>query len=105
MPTTSCASSTSSPRAARSALKTPDSQVPAFEKGLLAYFQTVAKPAWNELDKSKAIDAAMEKKLTDAIQTFKSTWKPAQEAPATTTLKPAAPATAKPAAPTSKAAS
>jgi len=54
----------------------PVPQVPAFEKGLLAYFQTVAKPVWNDLDKSKAIDAAMEKKLTDAINAFKGSWKP-----------------------------
>ena len=52
-------------------------QVPAFEKALLNYFQTSGKPVWNDLDKSKALDAAMEKKLSDAIQAFKSTWKPA----------------------------
>jgi F-type H+-transporting ATPase subunit alpha len=53
----------------------PVNQVAAFEKALLNYFQTVAKPVWNELDKSKALDAAMEKKLTDAMTTFKSSWK------------------------------
>ncbi|MBX3377579.1 MAG: F0F1 ATP synthase subunit alpha [Phycisphaeraceae bacterium] len=53
----------------------PVNQVAAFEKALLNYFQTVAKPVWNELDKSKALDAAMEKKLTDAMTAFKSSWK------------------------------
>lgn len=51
-------------------------QVSAFEKAMLAYFQTVGKPIWNELDQKKALDAGMEKKLTDAITGFKSTWKP-----------------------------
>jgi F-type H+/Na+-transporting ATPase subunit alpha len=54
------------------------SQVAAFEKGLLNYFQTVAKPAWNELNEKKALDAGLEKKITDAIAGFKASWKPAK---------------------------
>ena len=38
--------------------------------------QAMGKPVWNELDKKKALDAELEKKLTDAIGAFKSTWKP-----------------------------
>jgi len=50
-------------------------EVAAFEKGMIAYFQTVGKPVWNDLDKSKALDGGMEKKLGDAIGAFKGTWK------------------------------
>jgi len=55
----------------------PD-KVPAFEKAMLAYFQTVAKPVWNELDSKKSLDGGLEKKLVDGITAFKSTWKPAK---------------------------
>jgi hypothetical protein len=43
---------------------------------MLNYFQTVAKPVWNALNDKKALDADLEKKLTDALTAFKSTWKP-----------------------------
>ena len=66
----------------------PLNQVAAFEKAMLAYFQAAAKPVWNDLDKSKALDDAMEKKLSEAIKAFKSTWKPAEESP--TAAKPTA---------------
>jgi F-type H+-transporting ATPase subunit alpha len=49
--------------------------VPSFEKGLLNYFQTSGKPIWNELSEKRDIKA-VEKKLEEAIKTFKSTWKP-----------------------------
>ncbi|MBL9031318.1 MAG: F0F1 ATP synthase subunit alpha [Phycisphaerae bacterium] len=54
----------------------PVPQVPAFEKAMLAYFQTSGRSVWNDLNASKALDAAMEKKLVDALTAFKSTWKP-----------------------------
>ena len=60
----------------------PLNQVAAFEKGLLGYFQTSGKAIWAELDKTKALDSALEKKLEEAIKAFKSTWKPAPEATA-----------------------
>src|SRR5690606_6753356 len=34
----------------------PVSQVAAFEKAMLAYFQTVGKPVWNALNEKKALD-------------------------------------------------
>src|SRR6185295_13112742 len=43
-----------------------------FEKDLLEYFQTSAKPVRDELDQKKAIDADLEKKLEEAIKSFKS---------------------------------
>lgn len=52
------------------------SHVAEFEKALLNYFQTVGRPVWNELDRKKDLDAALEKKLEQAIRDFKSTWKP-----------------------------
>jgi F-type H+-transporting ATPase subunit alpha len=60
----------------------PLNQVAAFEKGLLGYFQTSGKAIWAELDKTKALDAGLEKKLEEAIKAFKSTWKPVTEATA-----------------------
>jgi F-type H+-transporting ATPase subunit alpha len=54
----------------------PLNQVAGFEKAMLAYFQTGGKAVWSDLDKTKALDAALEKKLTEALQAFKSTWKP-----------------------------
>jgi F-type H+-transporting ATPase subunit alpha len=56
----------------------PLAQVAAFEKGMLEYFQAMGKPVWNELDKKKALDAELEKKLLDAVGAFKSSWKPAK---------------------------
>ena len=53
----------------------PVPQVRAFENGLLENFHTVNKPLWDELDKSRAIDNAMDKKLSDVIAAFKSSFK------------------------------
>ncbi|MBL0922146.1 MAG: F0F1 ATP synthase subunit alpha [Phycisphaerales bacterium] len=46
-----------------------------FERDLLNSFTTINKPVWDELNSKKALDDAMEKKLTDAINAFKSQWK------------------------------
>jgi F-type H+-transporting ATPase subunit alpha len=54
----------------------PVSQVADFEKGMLSYFQGPARAVWTELDSKKALDAGLEKKLEDALNAFKSTWKP-----------------------------
>ena len=48
----------------------------AFEKAMLHYFQTSGKPVWDALNAKKALDADLEKKLTDALAGFKSSWKP-----------------------------
>ena len=53
----------------------PVPQVRAFENGLLDNLHTVNKPLWDELDKSRAIDGAMEKKLSDVIAAFKASFK------------------------------
>jgi F-type H+-transporting ATPase subunit alpha len=52
--------------------------VGAFEKALLAYFTTSGKPVRDELEQKKAMDGDFEKKITSAITSFKSTWKPAK---------------------------
>ncbi|HZW08451.1 MAG TPA: F0F1 ATP synthase subunit alpha [Phycisphaerales bacterium] len=49
--------------------------VPAFERALQRYFQTSGKPVWDELAQKLALDEGLEKKLADAIRTFKSGWK------------------------------
>ncbi len=49
-----------------------------FEMDLLKFFQAAGKPAWNALNEKKALDAETEKKLEEAIKSFKSTWKPAK---------------------------
>ncbi len=49
-----------------------------FEMDLLKFFQASGKPAWNALNEKKALDAETEKKLEEAIKSFKSTWKPAK---------------------------
>jgi F-type H+-transporting ATPase subunit alpha len=54
----------------------PANQVAAFEKAMLHYFQTSGKPVWDALNAKKALDADLEKKLTDALAGFKSSWKP-----------------------------
>jgi len=54
----------------------PLAQVAGFEKGMLAYFQTVGKPVWDALNSKKALDADLEKKLSEALSGFKSSWKP-----------------------------
>jgi F-type H+-transporting ATPase subunit alpha len=52
----------------------PVAQVPAFEKGLLAYLAGVAKPVRDELASKRDIKA-VDKKLEDAIKGFKTTFK------------------------------
>jgi F-type H+-transporting ATPase subunit alpha len=54
----------------------PVNQVAAFEKALLEFMTTGGKAVRDELDEKKALDADLEKKLTDAITRFKSGWKP-----------------------------
>jgi F-type H+-transporting ATPase subunit alpha len=49
-----------------------------FEKAMLNYFQTAGKPVWNALNEKKALDGDLEKRLSDTIAAFKSTWKPAK---------------------------
>ncbi len=75
----------------------PVNQVAAFEKAMLNYFTTVGKPVWNELETKKELTGDLEKKVVDAINAFKSNWKP--EAPKTEkgAEKPAEKAGAKPA--------
>ncbi len=58
----------------------PVNQVAAFEKAMLNYFTTVGKPVWNELEAKKELTGDLEKKLVDAINAFKSNWKPAAAA-------------------------
>jgi F-type H+/Na+-transporting ATPase subunit alpha len=50
-------------------------KVSEFEKAMLNYFQTSGKPIWDQLNEKLAIDDELEKKLADAIRTFKSDWK------------------------------
>jgi len=55
-----------------------DVPVPAvrkFETELLENFHTIHKPLWDELDKARAIDGPMDKKLSDTIATFKAGFK------------------------------
>jgi F-type H+-transporting ATPase subunit alpha len=54
----------------------PANQVAAFEKGLLNFMTTVGKPVRDDLEKKKALDADLEKRLTDVIGQFKGQWKP-----------------------------
>jgi len=51
-------------------------KVAAFEKAMLAYFQSSGKAVWDELNEKRAIDDALESKIRDALGTFKSGWKP-----------------------------
>jgi F-type H+-transporting ATPase subunit alpha len=46
-----------------------------FENGMLQMFHTVGKPVWDELDQKRALDAALEKKVSDQIAQFKATFK------------------------------
>jgi len=55
----------------------PVAHVREFETGLLRYMQSVGKPVWDELNKTKSLDAGLDKKLEDAVKAFKSTFKPA----------------------------
>ncbi len=50
--------------------------VPEFEKGLLSYFTSAAKPVREELEQKKALDGELEKKLGEACAKFKAGWKP-----------------------------
>ncbi len=50
--------------------------VAAFEKDMQQYFRATAKGVWEELNTKKALDADLEKKLTDALTNFKSGWRP-----------------------------
>ncbi len=50
-------------------------KVPAFEKAMLAYFQTSGKPVWDEINQKRALDGELEQKLADAIRAFKRGWK------------------------------
>ncbi len=50
----------------------PVPQVRAFEEGLLEYFNTAAKATRDDLEKKKALDNDLEKKMTEAIQAFKA---------------------------------
>ncbi|HBS29091.1 MAG TPA: F0F1 ATP synthase subunit alpha, partial [Phycisphaerales bacterium] len=49
--------------------------ISAFEKALLAHFKGPAKGVRDELERLKALDSEMEKKLSEAIKSFKSGWK------------------------------
>jgi F-type H+/Na+-transporting ATPase subunit alpha len=60
-----------------------------FENGLLAYFKGPGKGTWEELNQKRAIDAALEKKLSDEITKFKATFKPSQAAAAPAKAEPA----------------
>ena len=53
----------------------PLDKVDAFEKAMLNYFHTVGKPVWDDLNKSKALDGDLPKRLEDAIASFKADWK------------------------------
>jgi F-type H+-transporting ATPase subunit alpha len=50
-------------------------QVPAFEKAMLAYFQTTARTVRDEIAQKKALDDESTKKLEKALNDFKSGWK------------------------------
>ncbi len=50
----------------------PVTQVRDFENGMLDHFHNAAKAVWDELDKSRALNDAMEKKVVDEIQKFKA---------------------------------
>lgn len=49
--------------------------VSQFEKDLLNYFTTTGKAVRDELAQKKALDADLEKKLSEACSKFKSGWK------------------------------
>jgi F-type H+-transporting ATPase subunit alpha len=46
-----------------------------FEGKMLEYFRTSGKPVWDELNAKRALDGDLEKKLTNAVNAFKSTFK------------------------------
>jgi F-type H+-transporting ATPase subunit alpha len=49
--------------------------VRAFENGLQEYFKGMGKPTWDELNQKRALDAGLEKKLSDEIGNFKASFK------------------------------
>lgn len=53
----------------------PLDKVAKFEKDMLAYFNTVAKPVRDELDSTKKLGGDLPKKIEDAIGAFKAGWK------------------------------
>ena len=53
----------------------PVPSVRAFEDGLLNHMKGIAKPVYDELDQKKALDAELEKKLTNEISKFKAGFK------------------------------
>jgi F-type H+-transporting ATPase subunit alpha len=55
----------------------PVPQVREFESGLHRYMQSVGKPVWDELNKTKSLDGGLDKKIEEAIKAFKTTFKPA----------------------------
>jgi F-type H+-transporting ATPase subunit alpha len=70
------------------------SDVRDFEAGLLEYFRAVGKPVWDELNQKRALDESLDKKLSETIKAFKSTFKPSTEAAAAAKAAPAKPAAA-----------
>jgi hypothetical protein len=42
---------------------------------MLNYFHTVAKPVWDDLNKTKALDGDLPKRIEAALTAFKADWK------------------------------
>jgi F-type H+/Na+-transporting ATPase subunit alpha len=57
----------------------PLNKVDEFEKGMLNWFQTSGRDVYQELEKKKAIDSGLEKKLEEQIRNFKSNWQAEQK--------------------------
>lgn len=55
--------------------KVPADKVAAFETAMLAHFQGVGKPIWDELHEKNAIDDGLAAKLEEALRTFAAGWK------------------------------
>ncbi len=53
----------------------PLNKVAQFEKAMLNYFHTVAKPVWDDLNKTKALDGDLPKRIEAALTAFKADWK------------------------------
>ena len=53
----------------------PLDQVAKFEKAMLNYFQTVAKPVRDDLEKTKKLDGDLPKRIEAALTAFKNDWK------------------------------
>src|SRR5690606_4105481 len=56
-------------------------EVAAFEKAMLEYFQTSGRAIREELEQKKAIDDELEKKLAEALKNFASDWQRNKKAP------------------------